>query len=137
MKNKPLSDIEWTTCWMAIRYALGGQTIATGMLPAEIIRAYYKRFTPLQIEKLVRELNNYKQTWGTFGHKDIDNPHWQKFLSALNKAEHEEVELINGDKCTIFKVNGRMYPLHLYISNPFQEYYMPKESIKKPKKGSI
>jgi len=38
-----LSDFEWTCLWMAVRYAMNRQTIASATLPQDIIKNYYSR----------------------------------------------------------------------------------------------
>ena len=55
-KKRPLSSIEWDTCWMAIRYAMNRRTAASASLPTELLAAYYDRWTDGQKEMIVRDL---------------------------------------------------------------------------------
>ena len=49
----------------------------------------------------------------------------------MDTERHKEVELIDGSKCVVFEDNGRIYPLHKYIENPYVETYLPKENIRR------
>lgn len=85
--NKPLSSIEWDTCWMAIRYACGRQTIASAMLPRDLIDAYYDRWTDGQKQMIAKDLRNYLETHEYFGSKNIDHPEWMRFLHILENGK--------------------------------------------------
>lgn len=131
-----LTDIEWTTCWMAIRYAVNRRTIAAATLPADIIRAYGQRFTKGQKAMLVRDLKEeeeYMQRMGktAFGNPDIDRPHWLRFMTALDEAAHYEVELTDGTTCTVFEANEKVVPLGRYMKEPLWDWYIPRRNIKR------
>jgi hypothetical protein len=133
--TKPLSDIEQTTLWMAIRYSMNGQTISTATLPEMIIKEYYHRLSKHDKKTIVRDLEeNEKRHDGeykAFGHPTIDRPTWLKFWKALDDSSHYDVELIDNSKCIVFEANDRIYPLESYLKNPHEETYIPKENIKK------
>lgn len=87
--NKPLTDIEWDTCWMAIRYACGRKTIASAMLPRDLIDAYYHRWTDSQKQLIAKDLRSYLETHEYFGSKNIDHPEWMHFLMLLENKNEE------------------------------------------------
>lgn len=103
----PLTDIEWTTCWMAMRYAKGRSSIASIMLAGDIVKEYWSRFTDLQRSMLAKEDDNHV------------HPAWKKFFAALNP----ETVTIQGKEIRIFKANGRAYPFEEYLKNPHMEVY--------------
>lgn len=127
---KPLSEIEWTTCWMAIRYACPRQTIASATLPSDLIKAYWNRWTVGQKKMIAQDLKRFLETESSFGNKNIDEPIWNKFLSACDIDNHETVELIDGTSCVVFEANDRYYPLDEYVKKPHAEIYVPIENIK-------
>lgn len=85
--NKPLTDIEWDTCWMAIRYACGRKTIASAMLPRDLIDAYYDRWTDGQKEMIAKDLRTHLEFHECFGDKNIDHPEWMRFLNLLENKK--------------------------------------------------
>ena len=133
-KIKPLSDFEWTLCWMAIRYAMGRRTIASAMLPSTIIREYYHRFSELQKKKISRDLLDYLSDREHFGDKNIDDTHWKRFLGILNTDGHYKVDLIDGSEITVFKVDDVIYSLDKSIDSPFHNWYIPAENVKRGEK---
>jgi hypothetical protein len=118
---------------MAIRYAMNRQTIASSMLPNEIIENYYYRFTKTQKDQIIQDLQLELEYGGdkAFGHPTIDRPSWLKFLAALNEKEHFDINLNDGSVCKVFKVNDRIYPLYEYIKRPYIEIYIDNQNIKK------
>lgn len=130
MDNK-LTGIEWETCWMAIRYAMGRQTIASATLPADLIRAYKDRWTQDQLDSIYVDLKRHEEMHDTFGHKDIDNIHWQKFKEYCNKSNRHLVTTTDGKDRVCFKVDNRFYDVQSYMNMPRQEIYIPEENIKK------
>ena len=129
-----LSDFEWTCLWMAIRYAMNRQTIAAATLPQDIIKNYYHRLSANQKQSIVKDLKGNEEDWAfsgkAFGHEEIDRPHWLKLWKALDESGHYQVELIDGTKCTVFDVNGKVIPLHKYIEEPYNHYFIPLENIR-------
>ena len=130
-----LSGFEWTLLWMAMRYAMNRQTIASVTLPGDIMSNWYKRLTNGQKQQLVRELKENEEDmqrmgYSAFGHKDIDRPHWIKFWKCLDESCHYEVELIDGSKIKVFEANGQIIPLEKYIEEPFRNWSVPPENIR-------
>lgn len=117
LKHLPLSDIEWTTLWMAIRYAMNGQTIASAMLPQDIVRTYYRRLTNAQKASIVTDLKQNEEDvlrisdgrQKAFGHPEIDRPHWLRFIAALDIENHFNVLMNDGSIITCFQVGDRYY----------------------------
>lgn len=46
--KKPLTQFEWTLLYMAVRYAMGRQSIASATLPAEIVENIWDRLSENQ-----------------------------------------------------------------------------------------
>lgn len=127
--SEPLSHLEWTTCWMAVRYAMGRQTIAAAMLPGEIIKEYYHRFSNIQKEMLIKELKRYVEENKHFGNLKIDNIHWLKFLSCLDISAHFNVLLKDDTTLLCFETLGVIYPLSEYFERPYNTFYIPEEMV--------
>lgn len=127
-----LSDFEWTCLWMAVRYAMNRQTIASATLPQDIIKNYYSRLNDGQKKSIAKDLKENEDAFEgqAFGHKDIDRPHWIKLWKCLDETCHYTVELIDGTKCIVFEANGKIVPLHKYIKEPYHNYFIPLESIR-------
>lgn len=124
-----LSDIEWTTCWMAIRYATGRRSISASMLPMDLVQAYWHRWTDLQKKQIVEDLQKEFEGLGDEAFGDYS---WLKFWKALDETRHIVVETLDGKTHAVFEINGRLYPISEYISNPHQEIYLAPDSIKNP-----
>jgi len=130
MKQKRLTDLEWTMCWMAVRYAAQRRTGVCMGLPADLIRAYYHRFTPWQKQMLVDDLRKMVRPNAVQPRETInDKPEWLKFLAALEPDKHYEVTDTANERYTVFEVNGRVYPLHRYLEEPGKEIFLPVENI--------
>lgn len=84
-KEKRLSEIEWDTCWMAIRYAMNRQTASSASLPSQLIKAYGDRWTDLQKELILRDLKLHLIDNEYFGNKEVDHPKWMELLNYLKK----------------------------------------------------
>lgn len=127
-----LSDFEWTCLWMAVRYAMNRQTIASATLPQDIVMNYYHRLNDGQKKSIAKDLKENEDAFEgqAFGHKEIDRPHWIKLWKALDETCHYQVELIDGTKCTVFEANGKIIPLHKYIEEPYHNYFVPLENIR-------
>lgn len=126
MENaKPLTRIEWDTCWMSIRYAMGRQTIVSASLPKDLCRAYFHRWSDDQKAMIVRDLRQYlqdKARWNGdstafFGQKNIDHPEWMRFLLSLEKESHITIKDNEGNKHTAFEFNNKLYPLDWWKHN--------------------
>lgn len=130
-KQNPLSDIQWTMCWMAIRYAMNRKTIASSMLPGKIIQSYYDRFTHLQKQQIVKDLQRQYKMFGikAFGDPVIDRPSWLKFWKAMQVSSHQYVHLKNGLTYKAFFVDNRWYPLQQYVKHPFVDTYILNQDI--------
>ncbi len=60
---KSLTEIEWTTCIMAVRYAMNGQTISTSYLPPMLVEAYWKRWSDGQKQFLADDLRHNQEEY--------------------------------------------------------------------------
>ena len=132
-KDNYLNDIEYTTLWMAIRYAMNRQTIASATLPGLIIENYYHRLSDFMRIQILKDLqDNYKE-YGKFGNIDIDNLPWLKLMKSLDIDNMKTLKLTDGNeyKCFYVEFNDRYYPLNEYISNPHREVFVAVESIVK------
>lgn len=134
---KPLSDIEWTTCWMAIRYAMDRRSAASASLPGELLAAYFYRWSDAQKRAIVRDLRNHLEDvkrWNNadeayFGDKNIDHPIWLRFLLTLDQSAHVEVTLGSGLKVEAFEYEGRFYLL-CWWGGPGIKYIDPDAIVK-------
>lgn len=134
MKNtNPLTDIEWDTCWMAIRYAMCRQTISSATLPKDLCQAYFYRWTEDQKARIVRDLRQHLQDvarWNGdsvayFGDKNIDHPQWMKFLLSLDNKEHITLKTKDGTTHTAFKFRNKYYPLDWWNSI-YETFFNPE-----------
>lgn len=134
MKNtNPLTRIEWDTCWMAIRYAMGRKTIASATLPRELCQAYFYRWSEDQKTMIVRDLRQHLQDiarWNGdstayFGQKNIDHPEWMRFLLCLEEKSHITIKDNEGNTHKAFKFNGKIYPLDWWKHNT-ETYFNPE-----------
>ena len=131
-KPIPLSNVEWTTCWMAIRYSMNGQTISTATLPQDLIKAYWGRWSDGEKKTIAIDLERNQEMWeNAFGHPEIDRPQWIKFWKCCDVANHYKIKLIDGKEAIVFNANGRIYPLEEYVKSPYHEIYCPEEHILK------
>lgn len=121
-KRNPLTAVEWDTCWMAIRYAMDRQTIASASLPRELLSAYYDRWSGGQKETISVELHEYledkKRALKTndvyFGDKKIDHPEWMRFMLTLDPKAHCTVTATHGKKTEAvecIEYDGKYYPI--------------------------
>jgi len=135
LNNLPLSDIEYDTCWMAIRYAQNRTTISCSTLPNRLIEEYWYRWTDEQKQDIVIDLERNEKTYSkfngakAFGDENIDRPSWLKFWKALDVKNHTTVRTTDGSEYVVFEANDRIYPLNSYIENPYKEIYIDKENI--------
>lgn len=114
IKHKPLSSVEWDTCWMAIRYAMNRQTIASATLPRVLLREYYDRWSGGQKKTIFSDLRDNYDDYGCFGSKYIDNHEWMRFMLTLDPKAHCIVTASDGEntetvECIEFE--GKYYPI--------------------------
>lgn len=128
----PLSDLEQTLLWMAIRYAMNRQSIASATLPTDIISKWYPRLSEINKQQIVMDLkDNLKDFEGrAFGDPNIDRPTWIKFMNALDEDCHIKVKLIDDTEEIVFPYEDDYMPLRKYIENPYIHTFIPKENIK-------
>lgn len=134
----PLTDTEWTLIWMAMRYAMGRETIATSSLPGEIAQAHYHQLSELQRRQLVAEMDRHEEEHiryhgngeRAFGDPVMDAPQWKLFRAALDTEKHQVLSVpgVEGS-ITAFEYNGDFYPLHLYLRNPLVVTTIRKEFV--------
>lgn len=129
-KIKPLSSIEWDTLWMAIRYAMNGQTIATASLPPDIIKHYYHRLAEEQRKRIAEDLKRHFNQLAVFGDPQIDNKIWLKFYHALDVSKHKTAIGVDDTEYVVFEVLGVIYPLAQYLNAPHSNISLPVENIK-------
>lgn len=126
-QSNPLSNIEWETCWMAVRYAMNKRTINTSSLPIELLRNYYDRWSNPQRRLIVEDLKRNFDDYKKFGDENVDNPVWMKFWYTLDKTKHYSLALSDGSEIVGFEWNDNYYPLDWF--NEDVEAYIPKECV--------
>lgn len=109
--TNPLTAVEWDTCWMAIRYAMNRQTIASASLPRELLSAYYDRWRERQTEAIIKDLRDNISAHTYFGNKNIDHPEWMRFLLTLDEHTHKIVTATNGQDIECIEFEGKYYPI--------------------------
>lgn len=127
--KKTLSDFEDTLLWMACRYACGRHSIQSSVLPCDIIQNYYGIMDADQRSRLAKDVSRELEMSSRWGSEPPDN-RWYKFVGAMDEELHIQVEDINDDVHTCFKVGETVYPLTAFINNPWREVFLPKEHIK-------
>lgn len=106
-----LSNIEWTTCWMSIRYALGRRSAASASLPVDLLAAYYDRWTSDQCYAILCEIRDYRSKYGpSIGDPAIDDVEWTKLEKTLDSNCHVGVD-INGSFVSGFLYKEGFYPI--------------------------
>lgn len=129
MENNPLNSVEWTTCWMAIRYAMNRHSIASISLPHELVKAYGERWSEVEKEMLSNEI---KKDLHVVSEEDgfwSDSRTWLKFASYLDIKSHYKVKGIDNAVYDVFDAGDRVYPVSEYVNNPYHEIDLPKENI--------
>jgi hypothetical protein len=117
-KKKQLSDFEHTLLWMAVRYAVGRSSIASAMLPGDIIRNWGDLLTERDRKLMFRDIVEHFDDRIRFGKGDLaedieDNP-WLKFASWLDETNRYTVECEidgRGETHECFLFMGRYYPI--------------------------
>lgn len=127
-QSNPLSDIEWSTCWMSIRYAMNRRTIDSVTLPIHLLQAYYDRWNDAQKRLIIQDLKQNFHDYKKFGDENIDHPVWMKFWYTLDKTKHLCLSLIDGSEIVGFKWNDKYYPLDWW--DQIGEIYISEESVK-------
>lgn len=125
--TQPLTNVEWDTCWMAVRYAMGRRTAASASLPRKLLRAYYHRWTDAQKLQIARDLKEFMGDFGVFGDETIDHPEWVRFLMTLDFPSHLHANLKDGSMIAVFDYEGMYYPLDWWTGQGVK--YVSKESI--------
>lgn len=120
-----LSEVEWYTCIMAIRYAKNRQSILSASLPSMLMEAYCLRWSDHEKETIFRELEDNV----IFGDSNIDDPIWKKFRAYLNQNTHYIALLIDKTEKEVFYENNKYYLVKDYENSPSKEIYIPKEYI--------
>jgi len=115
---KQISDFEHTLLWMAVRYAVGRRSIASSLLPMDIIRNWGDRLTEEQKRLMFRDIietvvDQLRFNEGEFI-EEIKENSWIKFASWLDQTNRYIVESENKGKsetneCFLFM--GRYYPV--------------------------
>jgi len=131
MKKKPkeLSDFEDTLLWMACRYACNRHSIASAVLPCDIIENYYYVMSEDQKTRLSKDVERELKDGEKWGGERSD-ARWYKMVEALNPEKHFTVQGIDNVLYDCFKVGDIVYPLSAYLANPWREVFIPKENIK-------
>jgi hypothetical protein len=130
--QNPLSDIEWTTLWMAVRYAWDRETIAAVTLPEMIISNYYYRLSTMQKKALYDDLFREFNIFGDdiYNKGALNKKSWLKFFMAIGGSETQTVVTdVTGKEHNGFYVDDRFYPLESYLQKPYGETYLPEENI--------
>ncbi len=127
----PITDHEWLLIWGSLRYFCGRMSIQSACYPAMLVEHYYARMDDGQRIDLAKEIQRVLDEAGGIGHRDIDEPIWERLKGALNVSLHRTVTLIDGSECRIFEANGRIYPLDEYLAEPWVEMYLPTKNIAK------
>ena len=123
-----MTEFEFDLIWMAMRYCMPRQTIASATFPTDVVMEYWDALGPNRRERLYNDLVRYIGGGGEFGNPKIDAPIWFKFMSALNEKEHVEMT-VDGVTFKAFQANGRWYPLKEYLETPSHEIYVPDECV--------
>jgi len=150
--SKPLvsdgiSAFEYEVIWMAIRYAVGKNSISCVTLPYDLVKNVYHRFTRRQridvSADIMREMERIARFKGAIpvlnndvpsdvDNEFIDKSHvnvWLKFAAALNDDEHVFVRVVDNAVMKVFRVGDRYYVLDDYLKEPHRERYIPLENI--------
>lgn len=114
-----LSAAEWDTCWMAVRYAVGGQSISTSSLPFELLSAYWRRWSVGEKARLLSILNDHLESVRRltgksevcFGDRIVDHKQWELFRRTLDSGQHIEVSLASGRVLLCVEYVGDYYPI--------------------------
>lgn len=112
--TNPLTSVEWDTCWMAIRYAMNRQTIASASLPRKLLSAYYDRWSDGQKEIIARDLREHYDDFGCFGDEKVDHPEWMRFMLTLDPKAHYTVTSTHEKKTETvecIEYGGKYYPI--------------------------
>ena len=142
-KTRALTDIEWTTCWMSVRYAYNRESIASTTLPVSITQQYYNRFTQHQKDTLKEELSRLKKETSSGERHISSSQFWDMLYSALDVEKHRRLT-IGDSSYVLFPYSDKLYRLDSFIKNPYKALYIPMEKVevvdgkdseeKKPKK---
>ena len=117
-----LSDFEWTCLWMAVRYAMNRQTIASATLPQDIIKNYYSRLNDGQKKSIILTKKLFKQPdrIAIYGWSGLHNKNIQP-VSLVHKAEY--VDYSHGLRLVSNKAlfNGKWVNLQSIMKSNYAE----------------
>ncbi|NLD49278.1 MAG: hypothetical protein GX660_19120 [Clostridiaceae bacterium] len=130
MKNtKELTDVEWTTCWMAVRYAMRRSSIAAATLPAILISAYWHRWTDVQKKMLAKDIGQaIAEQEEYFPELPIDKP-WYKLQKLCDIENYKIITTKDGTKHVVFEINNAYYPVNEYVNNSWHNVQIVSEYI--------
>jgi hypothetical protein len=121
MKNKKVESIsgfQHTLLWMAVRYAMGRQSITSLMLPNQIISNWghllAEQHKRLMFRDVIEFVVDQKRFLKEASPEDIEDNTWLKFASWLDETNRYTVEAEKEGKseaseCFLFM--GRYYPV--------------------------
>ena len=80
----PADDYFGAVCNFAVRYALGRQSYAPGLVQ-DFIRPLLPKLSEKTLAVLERDIRE-AETYGGYGHPVIDEPGWKRFLAEVQSA---------------------------------------------------
>jgi hypothetical protein len=130
MKSKKLSEIEWTTCWMAVRYAIGRGTITSVSLAGDVVRSYCKRLNDNQKKQLADEVDRYYNNYPGNQDKNDDTKRiWKKFAKYMI-GNYTDIKATDDSVHPCFEFCEVWYTVAAYEKNPSIDAFIPEENIK-------
>jgi hypothetical protein len=132
-----LTNYQETLLFMACRYAIGRKSIASCVLPDDIVNNDVPNMSDVQKEKLSedikREVNyniHYKLKTGDHTSNEYLYP-WSKLGSYLDLKNRFKITDKKGNKyiCFYDKLVYRYYPVDRYEKDPHMEIYVDETLI--------
>lgn len=132
-----LSDWEWTTLVGAMRYYQYRQTIVSASFPEKIVSRYWGsgRYGKAVQRKIANQFAmvdhglNGERDWAVLS--DIDRLSWCKFYAFCKGVCNGFLiySVLDGgkvckDECFHCETTGRIYPVGMYIHNPYLACYL-------------
>ena len=135
MKNKGLTDWDWTTLVAAWRYYEYGSTISSACFPEMIVERYFRGvYNHAAQERIARQFADVDHHHGNAeplaGERDwerkddCDRRPWCKFYAFCWHFVHGW-KMKDGVRCFHCNTTGRDYPVVEYVANPHVETWMP------------